>query len=176
MAGREGWVPASFLLPGTKHDSDVSSYWTTVSGKTTSGLKYVTMAEFNAQNETDLTLPECAVVEVVTKSPSGWWKVRLDLYIEIIVPLSSYKGVSKTQLYVSDVYCRYGKSTGLVPASLLAMTDVNSPDSEISEEEKVALAIVSYRTVRLSPFMYICVIVWILHVVNVVSGCNNCRT
>ena len=40
--------------------------------------------------------------------------------------------------------CRNGGSSGLVPASLLALTDVNSLEGEeISEEEKMALSIVS---------------------------------
>lgn len=40
-------------------------------------MKYITMAAFSAQNEADLTLPECAVVEVIGKSLTGWWRVRL---------------------------------------------------------------------------------------------------
>ena len=71
-------MPASFLSPGTKlDDTDIPSYWIEPSGKTAAGLKYITMAAFSAQNEADLTLPECAIIEVVSKSFTGWWKVRL---------------------------------------------------------------------------------------------------
>ena len=44
--------------------------------------------------------------------------------------------------YITDY--SHGGSAGLVPASLLALTDANSLEAdEISEEEKLALTIVS---------------------------------
>ena len=93
------------------------------------------MAAFSAQNEADLTLPECAVVEIVTKSLTGWWKVRLADIMQL---------AARAYLLTLDFNCRYGGSTGLAPASLLALTDINSLDAEISEEEKMALSIVSH--------------------------------
>lgn len=74
--GKDGWVPASFLLPGMKLDSDVSFKWTTVAAAKNAGLKYITMAAFEAQNEVDTTFPECTVVDVISKSLTGWWQIR----------------------------------------------------------------------------------------------------
>ena len=80
--GKEGWVPASFLSPSIKlEDADqIPSHWISTSDQVIGGLKYITMAAFSAQTEEDLTLSECAVVEVVGKSLTGWWKVRLASY------------------------------------------------------------------------------------------------
>lgn len=70
-------------MPSTKLDDadEIPNHWISPSGKTTGGLKYITMTAFSAQNEADLTLAECAVVEVVCKSLTGWWKVRLASYL-----------------------------------------------------------------------------------------------
>ena len=114
------------------------------------------MAAFSAQNEADLTLPECAVVEVIGKSLTGWWKVRSALNFAGII--QNYAGTTCTaNLYICTIVYKqlmashvcitdysHGGSAGLVPASLLALTDANSLEAdEISEEEKLALSIVS---------------------------------
>ena len=51
------------------------------------------MAAFSAQNEADLALPECAVVEVVGKSLTGWWKVRYTIAMHFVVQLTAHKGM-----------------------------------------------------------------------------------
>ena len=56
-----------------------------------------------------------------------------------------------TDIYSNDRF-RYNGSTGLAPASLLALTDINTLDTEISEEEKMSLSIVSH------PKLYPCMV------------------
>ena len=80
--GKEGWIPASYISPGTKVDANISFDWTTPVGKTT-GLKYITMAAFEAQHKADVAFPECAVVDVICQSLVGWWQIRQDYYDKI---------------------------------------------------------------------------------------------
>ena len=68
-------------------------------------MKYITMAAFSAQNEADLTLPECAVVEVIGKSLTGWWKVRSALNINF-GGIIQYKNIVITKLCKQLAYIR----------------------------------------------------------------------
>ena len=61
-----------------EEESDVSFKWTIVPNVKTSGLKYITMAAFEAQTEADITFPECVVVDVISRSLTGWWQIRLE--------------------------------------------------------------------------------------------------
>ena len=96
--GREGWVPASYLTLGTAINHSESFEWATTNvGKATVGSKYITMTAFNAQIETDISFPECVVVDVVNRSLTGWWKIRLTV-------VASYPGHSQ----FINVTCKRG--------------------------------------------------------------------